>query len=102
MCTYLTESLGVRASAKGAAGWFAAEKATVYFDHPVHLGDEHSLNIDLLAPSAGPSARVGLELDAASALALARAVLTTLATAPPGLVPDAVAAEAGELLVAPA
>jgi hypothetical protein len=94
MCTYLTETLSVRASAKGAAGWFSAERATVYFDHPVHLGDEHSLNVDLLAPSRGPSARVGLELDAESALALARAILRTLATAPPGLVPDEVAAAA--------
>lgn len=99
MCTYLTDSLPVRASAKGASGWFAAERATVYFDHPVHLGDEHSLNVDLLGQGAVPS-RVGLELDAASALELARAVLSTLATAPEGLVPLAVAEQARGLLAA--
>ncbi len=97
MCTYLTDTLAVRASAKGPQGWFAAERATVYFDHPVHLGDEHSLNVDLLGAGALP-ARVGLELDASSALALARAVLSTLATAPDGLVPSVVAEQARALL----
>lgn len=98
MCTYLTERLALEASAKGSQGWFRASEASVYFDHPVQLPLEHSLNVDLLAPALGPSARVALELDAGSALALARGILATLSAAPPGLVPEGVAKAAGELL----
>ncbi|MCU1490374.1 MAG: hypothetical protein JWM85_1779 [Acidimicrobiaceae bacterium] len=94
MCTYQTEHLSLRASAKGPSGWFRAEETTVYFDHPVDLPEEHSLNVDFLAPSQGASTRVALELDAASALALARGILTSLAKVPEGLVPEEVAGAA--------
>ncbi len=66
-----------------AAGWVGLSEAMVYFDHPVHVPVEHSLNIDFLAPSAGPAARVAVELDAASAKALAEAILATLEAAAP-------------------
>lgn len=102
MCTYLTERLEVTASAKSGGGWLRMQEASVYFDHPVDLPAEHSLNIDLLAPAAGPSARVGMELDAASALDLARAIFSMLAAAPPGLVDPEVAAAARQHLGAPA
>ncbi len=78
MCTYQTEKVAVRGSAKGPQGWFAVTDATVYFDHPVHFTDGHSLNIDFLNPSQGPGARVAVELDAASARALAAAIVATL------------------------
>ena len=39
------------------------------------------LNIDLLCPDRGPSARVAVELDAPSARALAEAILETLDSA---------------------
>src|SRR5205814_675768 len=61
-------------------------EATVYFDHPHHARAEHTLNIDFLNPGQGPSARVALELTAASARALAAAIVSTLASVPPGLV----------------
>ena len=81
MCTYLTRSLPVDGSAKGPNGWFTATSATVYYDHPVHAPAEHTLNIDVLNASLGPSARLALELDPATARALAEAILATLETA---------------------
>src|ERR1700751_2412138 len=86
MCTYLTEKVTVEGSGKGAAGWFGLTEATVYFDHPQHARAEHTLNIDFLNPQQGPSARVAVELTAQSARALAAAIESALASAPPGLV----------------
>lgn len=85
MCTYRTESIDAQGSGKGAGGWFSVSQATVYFDHPQHVGLEHSLNIDFLNPDLGPAARVALELTEETARQLAAAILTTLDSAPPGL-----------------
>jgi Family of unknown function (DUF6295) len=85
MCTYLTEKLSVEGSGKGAVGWFPLTEASVYFDHPQHARAEHTLNIDFLNPGNGPSARVAVELTPASARALAAAITSALASAPPGL-----------------
>jgi hypothetical protein len=85
MCTYRTTHVSVQGSGKGADGWFAVSDATVYFDHPVHASPEHSLNLDLLNPARGPSARVALELDPVSARALAHAILETLESVPESL-----------------
>jgi hypothetical protein len=86
MCTYLTETIKITGSGKGAAGWFAVSDASVYFDHPVHAMAEHTLNIDFRNPGKGPSARVAVELTAESARELAKAIEVTLASAPPGMV----------------
>jgi Family of unknown function (DUF6295) len=86
MCTYLTETIKITGSGKGAGGWFAVSDASVYFDHPVHAPAEHTLNIDFRNPANGPAARVAVELTAESARELARAIEATLASAPPGLV----------------
>jgi hypothetical protein len=86
MCTYQTSSIAVTGSGKGAEGWFTLSDASVYFDHPVHAAGDHTLNIDLRNPARGPSFRVALELDPASARALAEAILESLDTAPAGLV----------------
>jgi Family of unknown function (DUF6295) len=86
MCTYLTEQIEIAGSGKGPTGWFALSDASVYFDHPVHAMAEHTLNIDFINPAKGPSARVAVELTAESARALVKAIETTLASAPPGLV----------------
>ncbi len=86
MCTYLTETIKITGSGKGAEGWFAVSDASVYFDHPVHAMAEHTLNIDFRNPAGGPSARVAVELSAESARELARAILLTLDSAPPGMV----------------
>jgi hypothetical protein len=86
MCTYQTEKLDVEGCGKGAAGWFALSQATVYVDHPQHAPAEHTLNIDFLNPQQGPAARVAVELTAQSARALAAAIESALAAAPPGLI----------------
>jgi len=78
MCTYLTETLTVAGSAKGATGWIRVTDASVYFDHPVHATADHTLNIDLRRPADGPGARVGVELTAESARALAESILRVL------------------------
>jgi hypothetical protein len=82
MCTYQTEQIDVVGSGKGAEGWFGLERAMVYFDHPVHAPADHTLNIDFLNPSRGPSARVAVELTEESARALVVAINTALASAP--------------------
>lgn len=86
MCTYATVTAAMDGSAKGPNGrWFHVTDANVYFDHPVHAMAEHTLNIDLAAPADGPSARVALELSAASARALVDAIEAALRSVPPGL-----------------
>jgi Family of unknown function (DUF6295) len=86
VCTYATVTSAIDGSAKGPGGrWFHVTDATVYFDHPVHAMAGHTLNIDLIDPSAGLSARVAVELTAASARALVAAIQAALASAPPGL-----------------
>ena len=85
MCTYLNERLPVSGAGKGATGWFTLTDASVSFDHPVYASPDHSLNIDFLNPGEGPAARVAVELEPASALALAEAILNTLRAAPEGL-----------------
>lgn len=88
MCTYQTERLGVRASAKTPTGWTTMTDATVYFDHPVHYPAGHALMIDVLNPAKGPSARVALEMSPQSARALAEAILHTLDGVPSGLMDE--------------
>ena len=85
MCTYLTEKIAVDGSGKGATGWFAGTEAIVYVDHPVHARYGHTVNIHVLNPALGPSARVALELTEETALALAAAIQRALASAPAGI-----------------
>jgi hypothetical protein len=86
MCTYMTVQTAIDGSAKGAGGsWLHVDQATVYFDHPVHAAAEHTLNIDLADPAKGPSARVAIELTAASARELVTAINAALAAAPEAL-----------------
>lgn len=85
MCTYSTEHVPARGSGKGADGWFRLSEVSVYLDHPAHALADHTLNIDFINPARGPAARVAVELTAETARALARAIESTLAAAPPGL-----------------
>ena len=82
MCTHVTETLAVDGSAKGATGWMRVTDATVYFDHPVHALADHTLNIDLRRPADGVGARLGVELTASSARALAQTILSVLDAVP--------------------
>jgi hypothetical protein len=82
MCSYVTYREPIEGSAKGPqAGWFNVTDAVVYFDHPVHAMAEHTLNVDLVDPSAGPGARVAVELTAESARRLADAIEAALRSA---------------------
>jgi hypothetical protein len=85
MCTYTTERRSIEGSGKGPEGWFRLTSATVYYDHPVHAMADHTLNIDLAAPSKGPHARVAVELTAESALELVDAIVSALGAVPPEL-----------------
>jgi hypothetical protein len=83
MCTYATVNTAIEGSAKGpGSGWFRVCSGTVYFDHPVHALAEHTLNIDFANPADGPSARVAVELTAASARELMAAIGAALESAP--------------------
>jgi len=75
MCTYHTEHVELAGSGKGPEGWFSLNKASVYYDHPVHAPGEHTVNVDFLNTSLGPAARVAVELDPTCARELARAIL---------------------------
>lgn len=85
MCTYATERIEVTGSGKAPSGWLPVTTATVYYDHPVHAQAGHTLNIDFLNPDLGPSARVAVELTAASAQSLVAAIQAALAAVPPDL-----------------
>ncbi len=85
MCTYQTHKIAIDGSGKARTGWIRLTDATVYVDHPVHMPQAHTVNIDLLNPSKGPSARVALELTEEAALALADAIHAAIAAAPPGM-----------------
>jgi hypothetical protein len=86
VCTYRTVRTAVAGCAKGPGGrWFSVTDATVYYDHPVHAMAEHTLNIDLADPGAGPSARVAMELTADAARALVAAMTAALEDAPAAL-----------------
>ena len=87
MCTYQTFKLDVAGSTKGTPDWIRVTEASVYYDHPVHAVDEHTLNIDLRNPERGPAARVELELTEQAAYELAQAILTALESVPDGLLP---------------
>ena len=54
---------------------------------------ENTLNIDLRNPERGPGARIALELTAASALDLARAILAALADVPADLLAEELPAD---------
>jgi hypothetical protein len=85
MCTYITNKVQVEGSGKGPDGWFRITDGSVYFDHPQHALQEHTLNIDFLNPASGPGARVAVELSADSARALVQAINDTLGSVPPQL-----------------
>jgi hypothetical protein len=82
MCTYSTERIALDGSAKGRSGWIHVNRATVYYDHPVHAQADHALAIDFADPARGPGERVAGELTAESALALVDAIHAALAAVP--------------------
>lgn len=78
MCTTINARVPMRASAKGANGWFAVDQAYVGYDHPFHIDLEHAVSLDLVDETGGPAARVAVELSRDAARALAEQILATL------------------------
>jgi hypothetical protein len=78
MCTWISYKAAVEAHGKGVAAWLPLTTANVYYDHPVSAPLDHALIIDFLNEAAGPGARVCIELSAASARELVRAVQAAL------------------------
>jgi hypothetical protein len=78
MCTTINTQLPIRASAKGANGWFAVDRAYVGYDHPFHIDLEHAVSLDLVDEHGGPGARLAVELSREAARALAEQILATL------------------------
>jgi Family of unknown function (DUF6295) len=78
MCTMITETVAVAGSGKGLTGWFELREVNVSYDHPFNAPYEHALNLDFVNNGLGLGARVAVELDAASARALAGRILAVL------------------------
>lgn len=79
MCTWITEKVPMSGSARGVAEWMQVTQANVFYDHPVEAPYDHAVIIDFVNPAAGVGARVGVELSAASAQELVRAIQAALA-----------------------
>jgi hypothetical protein len=78
MCSWITYKADIAAHGKGVADWIPLTKANVYYDHPASAPLDHALIIDFVNESAGPGARVSVELSAESAYELLRAVQAAL------------------------
>ena len=79
MCEFnQVRRVALNGSAKTASGWSEVADGQVYHDHFIRAQVEEGIVIDLFPP--GPKERVGvcLELDAAAARELARAILATV------------------------
>jgi hypothetical protein len=81
MCSYVTEKAPISGSGKGPDGWFQLSHATIYMDHPYFTALEHTLNIDFINQSAGPGARVAVELSPESARELVARIQSVLRVA---------------------
>ena len=80
MCTWISEHADIAGHGKGVSDWIRLTRANVYYDHPVSAPLDHALIIDFADEAAGPGARVCVELSAASARDLIRAIQATLDT----------------------
>ncbi len=78
MCTWIVEKPDIMAHGKGVSDWVRLTKANVYYDHPVHAPQDHTVNIDFLNPEQGPSARVAVELSLDAARDLLAALQVTV------------------------
>ncbi|WP_189149262.1 DUF6295 family protein [Streptomyces lacrimifluminis] len=74
----MTEQIGIAGAARGVPDWLKVTRANVFYDHPVSAPFDHALIIDFVNPDAGVGARVGIELSAASAWELVRAITAAL------------------------
>lgn len=78
MCTTISAKASVSGSGKGPQGWFAVDRVYVGYDHPHHAPLEHAVSLDFVNETAGPGARVAVELTRDSARELAARLLATV------------------------
>lgn len=84
MCTMIATQVKVNGSGKAGTGWFKVDTASVSYDHPFEMPLEYTLNLDFTNLKGDPSQRVAVELDAASAGELVRAISEALSQAEAG------------------
>jgi hypothetical protein len=80
MCTWIAEQVAVTGTAVGLPTWMNVTQVNVFYDHPVQAPFDHALIIDFVNPAEGVGARISVELSAASARDLVRAVESALSS----------------------
>ncbi len=78
MCTMIIEKTKVKGSGKGNKGWFKFSQANVSFDHPTHLHQDYSINIDFIEDHSKENKRIAIELTPQSAKDLIHTILKSL------------------------
>src|SRR2546422_10045618 len=81
MCTMIAHQVMIQGRGKSGPDWFEVREANVSYDHPYDLPLEHALNIDFVNESAGPGARVAVELSVEAARKLVETIQAVLAQA---------------------
>lgn len=81
MCTMIARQAKIEGRGKSGHDWFELREANVSYDHPYDMPLEHALNIDFVNESAGPGARVAVELSIEAARKLVQAIEAVLAQA---------------------
>jgi hypothetical protein len=84
MCTMIAQQTPISGSGKAGAGWFRVDQVSVSYDHPFDMPLEYALNLDFTNQSAGPGARVAVELDATSARKLVEVIQEVMKKAEAG------------------
>ena len=84
MCTMIAQQVNVSGSGKAGVGWFRVDTVSVSYDHPFDMPLEYTLNLDFIRQVGGPSARVAVELDAASARKLVETIQAVMKQAEDG------------------
>jgi hypothetical protein len=74
----IAHQVKIAGSGKGTSGWFELREVNVAYDHPFHIPLEHALTIDFVNETAGPGARVAVELTPDAARQLAQTILAAL------------------------
>ena len=79
MCTMIGASTPISGSARSADAWREVDEARITYDHATRIWTDHAVRLDLSAP--GAVACVAVELDLASAKALAARLQEVIAAA---------------------
>ena len=58
MCTMIARKISLDGSGRRSSGWFSAGQASVSYDHPFHIRQEHARNLDRVNEDLRLNARV--------------------------------------------